>query len=62
MVSVFSVHLSNHSYLIEEQLAKRGLTDAAIISLERFTGADKQPQIRVWYRDGKTTAERDEQY
>ena len=59
MISCFNVHLSNHEYTIEERLKKRGLTDDCVINLEQFVGADKQKQIRVWYRDPKTTEARD---
>jgi hypothetical protein len=59
MISGFNVHLSNYSYTIEEQLKKRNLTDDCVINLEQFIGADRQRQIRVWYRDSRTTEERD---
>jgi hypothetical protein len=59
MISFFNVHLSNHQYLIEAKLRKLGLPDTSVISVEQFIGNDRQPQLKVWYRDPRTTEERD---
>lgn len=62
MISLFTVHLTNFSYLVKERLERQGLDDTAVVCLEQFIGADKQKQVRVWYRKPESIDEQESDY